>query len=77
MQQITKRKRRYKMILTIETQNSPISGDIENAFDLAMNTTNISDFIAVLIEELPAYEVIQAGSHIAIHIDNTRVAIIA
>lgn len=62
--------------LTIETKDKFHEGDIYNAYEIAMNKTIISGFIQVLKSELPAYEVIQSGSHIAIHREDKRVAII-
>ena len=64
------------MKTTIETTNTFYAGDIENSVEIAMNATNIVDFIEVLNAELPAYEILKCGSHIAIHRDSVRVAII-
>ena len=43
------------------------AGDIENAFNEAMNTTNKDAFVSCLEKELPAYFIYTGGNHIAIH----------
>lgn len=43
------------------------AGDIENAFNEAINTTTKKQFVDCLNRELPSYFIYSGGSHIAIH----------
>lgn len=76
---IYKRQKQYTMLkLTIETQDSNRAGDIQNAYNEALNTTNIPSFMESLRQNIGNSKVGRGGSHIwvADAQTNNRLAII-
>ena len=66
------------MNLKTETTDEARKGDVINAFDIAMNKTNIIDFMSSLNENIGCSKIGKGSNHIWIHDTNTneRIAII-
>ncbi len=65
------------MKLTIETQDTNRAGDLQNAYNDAMNATNRAEFIERLDNNMPDTIIGVGGNHIfAAEKDGTRLGII-
>jgi hypothetical protein len=66
------------MNLQIETKNEARKGDVENAYNIAINHSTINDFMKSLQLNIGASKVGRGGNHIWIMdtITNERLAII-
>ncbi len=67
-----------KMQLTIETENEARGGDVENAYEEAMDTCGMNEFIASLEENIGDSIVGRGSNHVWISEKSTgeRIAIV-
>lgn len=65
------------MTLVIETQDTYRAGDLQNAYDDAMNATNIQSFIDRLQDNMPNTIIGVGGNHIWVaELNKTRIGMI-